>query len=135
MERAKRRPLIRPAPAEFVVTERVLRTRDQVLPIGVNGFGDCGAINYGANNLVHNPGNEPIEYRRLWRVTAGGPNWCELDGGGASDFAQLGSGFLSGARVRVYRLVDRDGKTLPRKEGYIDVAKADHVVRVPAPAA
>ena len=120
------------APAELVVTTNVLRPRDKVPPLGANTWGRCGAVEWAANNFVHNPGNEPIYWRNLHRVANCGPNWFEIDGPGTSWWDLWGNGFLSGADLRIYRLVDADGKSVPlSKDGkYLEVSKADHVVCV-----
>jgi len=118
------------APAELVVTDQVLRPRDKVPPLGANGWGRSGAVEWAANNFVHNPGNEPIHWRNLHRVKQCGPNWLEIDGPGTSWYDLWYSGFLSGARLRIYRLVDRQGQPLPPKDDYLDIVKADHVQAV-----
>ena len=89
-------------------------------------------MNYAANNWFHGSGNEPIYYRNLWRVTNCGPHWFEMDGPGNNWWALYASGFLSGATVRIYRLVDKDGQSLPlnAKGDYLDLSKADHVKNV-----
>ncbi len=117
------------APAQFVITSKVLRPQAKVPPLGANGWGGCGAIEWPANNFVHNSGNEPIHWRNLHRVKECGPNWFEIDGPGTSWWQLWGNGLLSGANLRIYRLVDRDGKGLPASAdgNYLDLAKADHV--------
>jgi len=115
------------APADIAVRDTVLRPRDKVPPLGANGWGRCGAVEWAANNFVHNSGNEPIHWRNLHRAIKVGPNWFEIDGGGASWYDLWASGFLSGANVRIYRLVDKEGKSLPLKGDYLDLALADHV--------
>ena len=120
------------APGDLLVTTTVLRTRDKVPPLGANGWGGCGAVEWAANNFVRNAGNEPVHWRNLHRVKACGANWFEIDGPGTSWYDLWASGFLSGASLRVYRLVDKAGQTVPlRKDGqYLDVSKADHVLFV-----
>lgn len=120
------------APAEFVVTATVLRPRDKVMPLGANTWGRCGAVEWAANNFVRNPGNEPIYWRNLHRAKNVGPNWLEIDGPGTSWYDLWASGFLSGADLRIYRLVDKDGKPLPpnAKGDNLDTAAADHAVFV-----
>jgi hypothetical protein len=116
------------APAELVVTDRVLRPREKVPPLGANAWGACGAVEWAANNFVHNSGNEPIHWRNLHRVKDCGPNWFEIDGPGTTWYDLWASGFLSGASLRIYRLVDKGGQALPVKGDYLDIARADHVV-------
>jgi len=120
------------APADFTVTTTVLRPADKVLPLGANTWGRCGAVEWAANNFVRNAGNEPVYWRNLHRVKDCGPNWFEIDGPGTSWYDLWASGFLSGADLRLYRLVDKDGKALPLnvKGDYFDTSKADHVVFV-----
>ena len=117
------------APAEFVVTDTVLRPAEKVPPLGANGWGACGSVEWAANNFVKNAGNEPIYWRNLHRVQQCGENWFEIDGPGTSWYALYASGFLSGANLRIYRLVDAQDRPLPpRANGdYLDIAKADHV--------
>ena len=57
------------AAAEFVITTQVLRPRDKVPALGANDWGRCGAVEWAANNFVHNSGNEPIYWRNLHRVS------------------------------------------------------------------
>ena len=118
-------------PAQFTVTTNIAKAVDKVPPLGVNGWGGCGAVEWAANNFVHNSGNEPIYWRNLHRAKACGPNWFEIDGPGTSWWDLWNSGFLSGADLRIYRLVDKDGRSLPPKpDGTPDAANADHVVFV-----
>ena len=119
------------APAELTVTTDVLRPADKVPPLGANNWGGCGAIQWAANNFVHNSGNEPIYWRNLHRARNVGPNWFEIDGPGTTWYDLWASGFLSGADLRIYRLVDKDGKGLPpRPNGPPDASAADHVLFV-----
>ena len=113
------------APAELVVTSTVLRPAAKVPPLGANGWGGCGAVEWAANNFVRNAGNEPVYWRGLHRVTECGENWFEIDGPGTTWYDLWASGFLSGASVRIYRLVDKANSPLPAKGDYIDVDKAD----------
>ncbi|MFI5380740.1 MAG: hypothetical protein ACHRHE_15685 [Tepidisphaerales bacterium] len=114
------------AAAEFVITTQILRPRDKVPPLGANDWGRCGAVEWAANNFVHNAGNEPIYWRNLHRVKNCGANWLEIDGPGTSWYDLWASGFLSGANLRVYRLVDKANQPLPAKGDYLDIEKADH---------
>jgi len=118
------------APAELTVTDRVLRPAEKVSPLGANGWGRCGAVEWAANNFVRGAGNEPIHWRNLHRVKACGKNWFEIDGPGTSWYDLWGSGFLSGADLRLYRLVDKAGRPLPPDRDYIDVSRADRVAFV-----
>lgn len=119
---------IQPSPdAEFIVSSQVLRPAEKTPPIGANNWGGIGAIEYAANNLVVNSGNEPMHWRNLHRAMKTGPDWFEIDGGGASWFDLWGSGLLSGAKLRIYRLVDAQGNALPKQGDYFDTAKAAKV--------
>lgn len=119
------------APAAFTVTSQVLRPAAKVPPLGVNGYGRCGAIEWARNNFVSSSGNEPVHWRNLHRVTKCGDNWLEIDGGGVSWYDLWGSGFLSGATVRLYRIVDAAGTPIVGSN-YLDMSRADHVVLVGA---
>ena len=61
-----------------------------------------------------------------------GPNWFEIDGPGTSWYDLRANGFLSGADLRIYRLVDKNGKSLPLNQqgDYLDISTADHVILV-----
>jgi hypothetical protein len=120
------------APAEITITDHVLRPREKVPPLGANDWGGCGAVQWAANNFVHDSGNEPIYWRDLHRVMKCGRNWFEIDGPGTSWWDLRASGFLSGADLRIYRLVDKNGSSLPlNQEGnYLDISAADHVALV-----
>jgi len=120
------------APADIAVTDTVLRPRDKVPPLGANTWGRCGAVEWAANNFVRNAGNEPVYWQNLHRVKECGPGWFEIDGPGTSWWDLWASGFLSGADLRIYRLVDKEGKPLPpNPQGTnLDASKADHVAFV-----
>lgn len=116
-------------PAEFVVSDQVQRPAEKTPPLGANDWGRSGSVEWAANNFIRNAGNEPVYWRNLHRVVNCGPNWLEIDGPGTSWFQLWNSGFLSGAEMRIYRLVDKSGATLPLNASgkYLDLAKADHV--------
>lgn len=116
--------------ARFTVTQSILAPAAKAMPLGANGWGGVGGVEWAANNFVQNAGNEPVVWRNLHRATNVGPNWFEIDGGGVSWFDLWGNGFLSGADVRIYRLVDKEGRPLPEKDGYLDLSKAERPVRV-----
>ncbi len=115
------------APAEFLITNQVLRPREKVPPLGANNWGACGAIEWAANNFVRNSGNEPVYWRNMHRAKKCGSNWFEIDGPGTSWWDLWTSGLFSGANLRIYRLVDKAGNPLPEKDGYLDLQQADHV--------
>ncbi len=120
--------------ADLTITNNVVRTRDKVPPIGALDWGEQGAINWGANNFIVDPGNEPVYEKNYFRVSESGPNWFNIEDGKDVTFGDvLGSGFFSGTTLRIYRLVDKDGKSLPVKmqgDKNIDVTTADHVLFV-----
>ena len=103
-------------PGEFVVTQKILRPTEKVPPLGVNGWGGCGAIEYAANNLVSNSGNEPVYWKNLHRIMKVDGRRIEIDGPGTSWWDLWGNGFLSGSKVRIYRIVDPNGNVLPTRE-------------------
>jgi len=122
------------APAQVVVTDTVIVPRERVKPLGCMGFGDTHGCKRGAHWFVTASGNEPVSIRKFHMVTAAEENWVELDGRGTSPRGQWRSGMLSGATVRIYRAVDRDGNPLPQTEKpdwrgttFIDTTKADHI--------
>ena len=113
--------------AEFIVSSDVLRSSGEVPPLGANNWGRVGAVEWAANNFLHNSGNEPVHWRNLHRAARVGPGWFEIDGPGTSWYDLWASGFLSDAEVRIYRLVDKDGQPLPVENDSLDVSQADHV--------
>lgn len=121
-------------PGEFTVTDTVLRPAAKVPPLGANDWGGCGAVNWAANNFVRNAGNEPLVWRNLHRAKAVGPGWFEIDGPGTSWWQLWNSGFLSGAKLRIYRLVDRAGQPLPQRpdRSNLQLERGDHAVFVGA---
>jgi len=125
-------------PADFTVTTKVIREAKYIEPIGVNRTGDPGGTNYSRNTFIRNSGNEPINLRLMARFCYKFPDGgVRIDSGTTWWNGTLKSGFFSGANVRVYRLVDKDGNKLPlkpacKKRGYetIDPTTADHVAFV-----
>jgi len=117
------------AAAAFTITNQVLRPADKVPPLGANDYGRCGAVEWARNNFVQNAGNEPIYWKNLHRAIRCGDHWFEIDGGGVSWWDLWASGFLSGAEVRIYRIVDADGKPVVGDNG-LDMSRADHVAFV-----
>jgi hypothetical protein len=120
------------APATITVANTVIRPRNKVMPLGANNFGGMGPVDFVANNFVNNPHNEPMSVRHLYRVAKSFGSSAELDRGGVGKYQLYGSGYLSGAYARIYRLVDKDGKSLPQtgnnpNDTYIDVDKAASV--------
>lgn len=105
------------APAVITVTEDVLRPASEVPPLGVNNWGNVGAVKYSAGNLIKDPGFEPSMMRKLYRVIEVGKDrghhWVSLDGPGTSNYLLYTDGTFSGARMRAYRMLDADGNSLP----------------------
>lgn len=114
------------------VTNRVLRPAELVPPLGFNHFGGAGALNYAQNNIISSPGNEPMYSRDLYRVTKTDGKRFEIDGGGADAFKLWASGFLSGADVQIYRIVDEAGRPLKTKDdrGHLDTSNAKKAIYV-----
>jgi hypothetical protein len=102
----------------------------KAIPLGANAYGRCGAIEWAANNFVENSGNEPVYWRNLHQVTVAGPGWFEFDGAGTSWWDSWGDGFLSGADVRIYRIVDQVGNSVCTNGNRPDMSRADHVALV-----
>lgn len=106
--------------ARVVVTDEVIRTADQLPPLGYNNFGNPGGIQYSAGNLIKQPGFEPAVNREFYLVKSAGVDdqgrrWITLDGPGTSKYTLYRDGTWSGASMRAYRIVDKDGQSLPMK--------------------
>ncbi|MEI6603285.1 MAG: Ig domain-containing protein, partial [Clostridia bacterium] len=113
-------------PADFLIPGTVQTTG--VEPLGANLGTISGANNFAINNEVDGSGFEPIVIRNLERVDHFGTNWFAWDGhGGMSMYAQKWTGYLNGAEVRFYRLVNPSGSPLPYSNGNIDVTNANNV--------
>jgi len=98
--------------AKFEVTNQIERPANKVPPLGANNSGGR-AINYANNNFFNNPGNEPLHWQSMFRAMNIEGKSFELDGQSTSFYDLWYDGFLSGAKVRIYRIVDKDGHTLP----------------------
>ncbi|MEZ0297736.1 MAG: hypothetical protein ACAI35_14905 [Candidatus Methylacidiphilales bacterium] len=122
------------SPAEFIVTADVAKPSAKVPPIGANDFGGPNGGEYAVNNFIRNGGNEPIAWKNMHRAMNVEGKSFELDGGsGKTSWYDLwNDGLFSGARVRVYRIVDKAGNPLPiNKMGkYLELTTADRVVLV-----
>ncbi|MCW2278227.1 LamG-like jellyroll fold domain-containing protein [Heliophilum fasciatum] len=117
--------------AVFKVTGTI--ASDKVEPVGVNGMGDGGGLTVSSNNLSAVSNFEPISIRAKRVITAVGPNneWIEIDNGGTSGWDSFRSGYLSGAEVRIYRLVDTAGNPLPYNDkGELTTDNAANVIKV-----
>ena len=128
-------------PATFTITKDVLVPAEQIEPIGVNRCGDPGGCKYSRNTFIKYSGFEPINMRlmaRVRRILDDGS--IQIDSSMSEWNGALKSGFYSGADVRVYRIVDKDGEKLPVQDkpkwlggggNYIvNPETADHVVFV-----
>lgn len=123
------------AEAKFVVTDEVVRPADKVPPLGANNFGGRG-VETAAGNYIANAGNERPFWQNLHRAVNVEGRSFQLDGlGGTSWYKLWADGFLSGAKVRIYRIVDKAGDALEvekRPHGFVfkDIARADRVIKV-----
>lgn len=125
-------------PVQVSVTSDVIRAAAEYEPLGVNSFGDAGGIRQSAGNLIWNPGFEPAHMRNLYHVLESGKDngkcWARLDGPGTGNHLLFTTGTYSGAKMRAYRFVDKQGKPLPymnagwAQEGKVlDASTGDHV--------
>ena len=132
-------PAQSPAPVKITVTRDVIRSAEQMPPLGLNEMGDIGSVKYSAGNLIQGGGYEPIQLRSLYRVVEtgveNGRHFVRIDMNGTSNYQQYNSGFYSGGTMRAYRLVDPSGKALPFKDAawaeggkILDVRTAQKVV-------
>ena len=103
------------APAAFVVGTNVLRTKDKVPPLGCLDSGGTRLIDYAANDIIQDSScGEPIVWRDYCRAANCGANWFDVDWPGDNSlYGTCASGFFSGAKVRIYRVVNKDGNSLP----------------------
>jgi hypothetical protein len=119
--------------AKFEVTNDVERPADKVPPLGANGGGGR-AINYANNNFFNNPGNEPMHWQSMFRASNVDGKSFEIDAPSTSWYDLWYDGFLSGAKVRIYRIVDKAGQPLPAGANPVlhnqDTTNADHVILV-----
>ena len=102
-------------PAEFKVTDTVVRAAKDFVPLGVDGYGERGT-DYAGNNFFHNAGNEPIHWGELFRATNIEGKTFELANQSTGFYELYNDGLLSGASVRIYRIVDQAGNPLPVAE-------------------
>ncbi len=121
------------AEAKVVVTSEVVRPSAKVPPLGANHFGGRG-VQSAAGNFIQNAGNEhPIWQNMHHAVNVEGRSF-ELDGLADTSWYKLwNDGFLSGAKVRIYRIVDKNGNPLDVMEGrprFANIDDADHVILV-----
>ncbi|MDZ7616353.1 MAG: hypothetical protein U1E05_05070 [Patescibacteria group bacterium] len=126
-------------PAVLTVTKEI--AADSIEPIGANLTAIAGGTNFAINNHVWNSGFEPAVWRKFVRVERAGENWFEWDSHGGPGYWNLAwTGLGNGATVRLYRIVDQNGKPLPYADGkdMNDISGAHRVVllgedRVPVP--
>ena len=100
-------------------------------PIGCNEFGDPGGTRFSGGNLIPDGGFEPLSGRHRVRVresgTENGYTWITVgDQEGMAGWDSLATGFMNGASVRIYRVVDAVGNPLPQQpdNSYLDLANA-----------
>lgn len=114
----------------------LVQTAAEAPPLGCNGFGDPGGTAFSAGNLIPDSGFEPMSIRKRYRVDEAGienghPWFTVSADGGMSGWELTASGYLSGADMRVYRIVDEQGQVLPQTvDGYLDLARAVEYRRV-----
>ncbi len=117
------------APAVLRVTEQVAARN--VEPIGANLSTIAGGTNFAINNHAIGSGFEPAVWRKFVRVERSGDGWFEWDHEGGPGYWNLAwTGLGNGAKVRFYRIVDREGEALSYGSGN-DLSNsegADHVV-------
>jgi hypothetical protein len=104
-----------------------------VEPLGANITLMSGGTNFAVNNLVWGGGFEPTVFRELQRVERTGieneRRWFEWDLKGSIDFWDTRStGFLNGATIRFYRIVDESGNPIPYALGMHNAEGADRTV-------
>ncbi len=103
-------------PAVLTVTDRIVV--EDIEPIGANLTAIAGGTNFAINNHVWSSGFEPAVWRKFVRVERAGKNWFEWDShGGPGHWNLAWTGLGNGAEVRVYRIVDEDGRPLSYAEG------------------
>ncbi len=116
-------------PATFEVTTEIEVPADQVKPLGFGGWLNNGPVCWSGNNLIKWGDFEPYSCRLFALVTSVGSDGAVLD-----DWVpDSKDGFMNGATVRVYRIVDRDGRPLPEAQpdksgdAYLDLKNADRI--------
>ncbi|HCD31655.1 MAG TPA: hypothetical protein DER01_04565 [Phycisphaerales bacterium] len=106
-------------PVQIQVTNKVLRPASEIPPLGHNGFGDIGAVQYSSANLIKQAGFEPAMMRDLYLVTTSGKDkgkrWITLDGPGTSWYALYNTGTYSGGSMRAYRITQAGDKQTVNK--------------------
>lgn len=106
--------------ATVTVTDSVLRSANELEPLGVNYLGDAGGTKYSNGNLILQSSFDPVTMRNLYRVIDAGEEngrqWITLDGSGTSNWRLYTSGTYSGAEMRAYRFLDAAGHPLPYKD-------------------
>lgn len=114
------------APFEATITNTLAASG--VEPLGANIGTVAGGTNFAINNLVKGSGFEPFVIRELQRISFADSGYITWNGdGGVTRWDLFGPGFLNGAEIRFYRLVDAAGNPLPASGSYIDIANAHHV--------
>jgi hypothetical protein len=115
-------------PAVLAITDTVVA--HNIEPIGANLTSIAGGTNFAINNHVWSSGFEPIVWRKFVRIERAGDNWFEWDSHGGPGYWNLAwTGLGNGASVRIYRIVNQDGKPLSFGDGkdMNDCSGAHHV--------
>ena len=123
------------APAEFVIKPKIVASADRMLPVGFMNFCEpMGAFKMHQNTVFDFPGNEPDmdhAFGLAAEVRDKG-KFVQLDG----LLMNRSDGFYNGCSLRIYRIVDKEGKPLPISTTktyagyYLDLTNADHVAFV-----
>jgi hypothetical protein len=113
--------------ATITVTRDVIRSADELEPLGLNRFGDVGGMSASSGNIIEQGGFEPVSMRDLYHVIECGQDkghyWVTLDGAGTSKWLRYDTGAYSGARLRAYRFLDADGNSLPYRTANVEGGK------------
>jgi len=116
-------------PTDIFITDDIIT--NNIEPIGANISSVMGGTNFAINNLIPNSGFEPIVIRKFVRINRAGSNWFEWDQEGGPGYWNLAwTGYLNGATVRFYRIVNKNNNPLSYHNGdnMADIKGADHVI-------
>ncbi|NTV44156.1 MAG: peptidoglycan-binding protein [Candidatus Yonathbacteria bacterium] len=114
-----------------------------IKPIGADLTSIAGGTNFAVNNLVRGGGFEPASIREIQRIertgVENGYRWIEWDyNGGMDAWDTRATGFLNGATLHFYRMVNTSGDPVPYTSGLHDPAEGNRVIslgeaRIPLP--